>query len=85
MSFRDIKGQERPIQILKESIISSHLAGAYLFTGPEGIGKATTAKMLAKALNCDEAKEDSCDKCASCVKIEKNEHPDVHIVHLLIF
>ncbi|MDD5596141.1 MAG: DNA polymerase III subunit delta' [Candidatus Omnitrophica bacterium] len=80
MSFKDIKGQEKPINFLKESIKGDYLAGAYLFLGPDGVGKAMVAKTLAKALNCLEEQADACEKCPSCIKIEKNQHPDVHFV-----
>ncbi len=80
MSFKDIKGQEKPIQILKEYIRHSRLAESYLFIGPEGVGKKLVAKTLAKTLNCEEEILDSCDRCASCLKIEKGQHPDVHII-----
>jgi DNA polymerase-3 subunit delta' len=80
MSFKDIKGQSRPIEILKSYLNQSQLSGGYLFTGPEGVGKKLTAKALAKAVNCLEGELDACDKCVSCQKIERNDHPDVHII-----
>ena len=80
MSFQDIKGQDRPIQIIKEHLRQSRLSRAYLFSGQEGIGKRLVAKTLAKVVNCQEGSIDSCDKCASCLKIDKNAHPDVHSI-----
>jgi DNA polymerase III subunit delta' len=87
MSFKDIKGQDKPIGILKSYMRHPDFTGGFLFTGPEGVGKRLVAKTFAKASNClqavsDEAgaETDSCDSCASCLKIEKNEHPDVHII-----
>lgn len=80
MSFQDIKGQDKPIQILKEDIRHSRLVSGYLFVGPEGVGKKIIAKTLAKAVNCQNETLDSCDKCVSCLKIEKNQHPDVHLI-----
>jgi DNA polymerase-3 subunit delta' len=80
MSFQDIKGQDRAINILKGYIEQRKLRGSYLFTGQEGIGKKLVAKTLAKAVNCKNGASDSCEKCAPCVKIEKNQHPDVHII-----
>ena len=80
MSFKDIKGQSSAIGLLQEYIGQSRLAGGYLFTGAEGIGKKLVALTLAKTLNCLEMQEDCCDKCASCLKIENNQHPDVHII-----
>ncbi len=78
--FQDIKGQDKPIQLLKEYIKHSRLTGSYLFAGEEGIGKKLVAKTLAKALNCESHALDSCDSCVSCLKIEKEEHPDIHII-----
>jgi DNA polymerase-3 subunit delta' len=80
MSFQDIKGQDKPIQLLKEYIKNSHLEGSYLFVGEEGIGKKLVAKTLAKAVNCEGQTLDSCDSCVSCLKIEKGQHPDIHII-----
>ncbi len=80
MSFRDIKGQDRPIEIIKEHISQSRLGHAYLFCGPEGVGKKLSAKTLAKAVNCLKLDNDSCDICPSCLKVDKNQHPDVHFL-----
>lgn len=80
MSFKDIKGQDKPIQILKEYIKHSRLTGSYLFVGEEGVGKKLVAKTLAKALNCEGQALDSCDSCLPCLKIEKGQHPDIHII-----
>lgn len=80
MSFKNIKGQDRAINILQGYIEHRKLRGSYLFTGEEGIGKKLAAKTLAKALNCENSISDSCGKCPSCVKIDKNQHPDVHII-----
>lgn len=80
MSFKDIKGQEKPIQILKGYIKESRMAGSYLFVGPEGVGKNLTAKTLAKTLNCFKENLDCCDECSSCLKIDKNEHPDIRLI-----
>lgn len=80
MSFKDILGQERPVGILKSYIEQDRLDGSHLFSGPQGVGKMLVAKALAKAVNCLNAEADSCDACVSCLKIEKNEHPDVFII-----
>ncbi len=56
----------------------SHVAGTYLFSGPAGIGKYAVARAFAMALNCTEVQNDYCGRCFSCMKIEKNAHPDIH-------
>ncbi|MDD5730136.1 MAG: DNA polymerase III subunit delta' [Candidatus Omnitrophica bacterium] len=81
MSFEDIKGQDKALRRIRNYMASGHLAGAYLFCGPEGVGKSLAAKTFAKALNCLNGEFDSCDSCASCSKIDKNQHPDVHIIN----
>lgn len=80
MSFKAIKDQDKAIERLKRYISQDSLTGAYLFIGPEGVGKNLIAKTLAKAVNCEDLTLDSCDRCASCLKIEKNQHPDVHLI-----
>ncbi|MDD2927506.1 MAG: DNA polymerase III subunit delta' [Candidatus Omnitrophica bacterium] len=80
MSFSAIKGQDRPVEIIKTYIENARMEGGYLFSGPEGIGKKMAALALAKALNCLEAKTDACGHCASCLKIENSRHPDVRVI-----
>ncbi|MDI6758477.1 MAG: DNA polymerase III subunit delta' C-terminal domain-containing protein [Candidatus Omnitrophota bacterium] len=79
MSFQNIKGQDKTLELLKEYIKKDNLQGGYLFTGPEGVGKKITAKETAKVINCMEVAFDACDTCISCKKINKGTHPDVHI------
>jgi len=80
MSFQQILGQRQAIKILQREIATSSISGAYLFIGPEGVGKTLTALTFAKTLNCKKGKVDSCDNCSSCQKIEHLNHPDVHII-----
>ena len=80
MSFKDIRGQDNSIHMLQGYLEQSRLGGGYLFVGPEGVGKKLIARILAKAVNCLEDGFDSCDRCAPCIKIENNQHPDVHII-----
>jgi DNA polymerase-3 subunit delta' len=78
MSFNVIHGQERALKSLKQSLLRDKVHQAYLFCGPEGVGKKMTALELAKALNCDHpGPEGGCDYCPSCRKIEKGIHPDI--------
>lgn len=78
MPFASLKGQDRQAELIKEQIKHLRLGRAYLFSGPEGIGKKMFAVTLAKALNCREEKTDPCDACPSCLKVAHNQHPDVH-------
>ncbi|MCD6154144.1 MAG: DNA polymerase III subunit delta' [Syntrophobacterales bacterium] len=77
MSFENIYGQNKQIAILKRAIETGRVAHAYLFHGMKGIGKKTTARTFAKAMNCKGENIDSCDKCSSCAKIDRGFHPDV--------
>jgi DNA polymerase-3 subunit delta' len=81
MSWTDILGQEIAIDILKKTIRQNRIPQAYLFCGPDGVGKIKTAKELAKVCNCQEIKEeDSCDRCSACYKINNDIHPDVKVI-----
>lgn len=77
MSFDKIRGQDKAIAYLKDVLRTDRLSHAYLFVGPDGVGKSLTAKELAKALNCQESKLDPCDHCLVCKKIDNFNHPDV--------
>lgn len=80
MSFSNILGQEKAIAVLQNALRHDRVPQAYLFSGYEGVGKKFTAVTLAKALNCREREDDSCDQCLSCHKIESGNHPDVRII-----
>lgn len=77
MPFSDIYGQNKQVNVLQSAMKSDRVPHAYLFHGIQGIGKKTTAKTLAKALNCGEKNADSCDRCPSCLKIDRGSHPDI--------
>lgn len=80
MSFENILGHKASITILKNAITNNKIAHGYLFVGPKGIGKSLVAKTFAKTLNCQANSLDCCDTCASCIKIDTLNHPDVHWV-----
>jgi DNA polymerase III subunit delta' len=79
MSFRDIYGHEKKIEIIKKTLAKKRIGHAYLFSGIQAIGKRTLAGEFIKAINCEKADtlHDSCGECVSCRKIEHKSHPDV--------
>jgi len=80
MRFSDCLGHERPLSIIKAHLADNRFLGAYIFSGPEGIGKKMVAKIIAQQLNCTAKVERPCENCSSCLKIQKEEHPDLHII-----
>ncbi len=77
MSFKSILGQSQPKKILTNALQNNSVAHAYLFYGPDSVGKKMLAITLAKALNCkNNGPLDSCDECDSCEKIDRGIHPD---------
>ena len=76
-TFDEVAGQEHIVKTLKNALATKKLAHAYLFAGPRGTGKTTMAKLLAKALNCDEGIGCQCNQCKNCKAIIDGTHPDV--------
>lgn len=78
-TFEDVVGQPHIEQTLRNAVGDGAVAHAYLFTGPRGTGKTTTARILAKALNCDQGPtatpDDTCEQCRA---IADGTHPDVY-------
>jgi DNA polymerase-3 subunit gamma/tau len=76
--FDDVVGQEHVTTTLKNAIEQNRLAHAYLFVGPRGIGKTSTARIFAKALNCVKGPTATpCDKCDNCLEITEGRSLDV--------
>jgi DNA polymerase-3 subunit gamma/tau len=75
----EVVGQDPIVQTLRNSIRLGKLRHAYLFSGPRGTGKTTTARLLAKAFNClsDDASDRPCDKCAHCLAVNENAYIDL--------
>lgn len=75
-NFDNVVGQEYTIEMLKNAIISGKNSHAYIFTGPRGTGKTSTAKIFAKAINCEHPVDGNpCGECAACLSFKEN--PDI--------
>lgn len=76
--FKDVLGQEHVTRTLENAIKSDRLANAYLFSGPRGVGKTTIARILAKAINCEQGPTITpCNQCDSCHEIAESRNLDV--------
>ena len=78
MTFDSIIGHERQKEILRQALHNQRIAHAYLFEGPEGVGKRLVALALARSLLCQTGI--GCGDCAPCRKVDHNNHPDIHFL-----
>ena len=77
-SFELVYGQDTIVKTLKNIIKNKKLSHAYLFTGPRGTGKTSSAKLFAKAINCLNNKSgDACNECENCKSFNENSNPDI--------
>lgn len=82
MLFAKIFGQPKAVKFLSRALSGNRLAHAYLFTGPDGVGKATTARHMAAILFCrEEVDAVPCGHCGGCLKFASDNHPD--FIHIL--
>lgn len=79
-TFNSVVGQSALTTTLKNAIKSNHLAHAYLFCGPRGVGKTTCARIFAKTINCQNQTEDheACNQCESCVSFNEQRSYNIH-------
>ena len=78
LSFDDVVGQEHISRTLKKAVETNRLSHAYLFSGPRGCGKTSTARILARVINCDHVTGGNpCNQCPSCQAVIRGNHLDV--------
>ncbi len=77
-TFKEIVGQNHVVKTVTSAISSGNVSHAYLFAGPRGTGKTTIARLLAKAVNCEDSKNyEPCDKCPSCLEFANGQALDL--------
>ena len=77
MALSEVQAQARAIEPLLKSLASEHVHHAWVFVGPEGVGKELAAVGLSQALTCPEKPNEGCGKCSSCQRVLRRNHPDV--------
>jgi len=80
MIWPRVIGQLRVKRVLLSALKGNRLAHAYLFYGPEGVGKDAMALELARVMHCEKGAEEACNACPSCLRMDRLQHPDVRLV-----
>jgi len=80
MSWDRVIGQERVKKLLMQMLMSGKIPSAFLFDGPEGVGKDALAIELAKALNCEKSNIEPCEECSSCRQANALHHPNIRLL-----
>lgn len=80
MSWESVVGQHRVKKFLSKTLESGRVPHAYLFYGPEGVGKDAMAIELAKVVNCEEGNIEACDRCQSCLRVDSLQHPNIRLI-----
>jgi DNA polymerase-3 subunit delta' len=83
MSWKRVIGQDRVKGLLRQTLSSGKIPNAFLFEGPEGVGKDALAFELAKTLNCQRSKVEPCDECVSCRQADVLQHPNIKLIFSL--
>lgn len=78
-TFEDVAGQAHVVKTLRNAVAQGRVAHAFLFSGPRGVGKTSVARILSKALNCEQGPTPRpCNQCSNCIEITNNSSLDVH-------
>lgn len=88
MSLSDALGQTEAARLFLQAVVNQRIPHAYVFLGPDGVGKALLARQAAKLLLCKsavprgdgDARLDACDACSACRLVDRDTHPDLHLV-----
>ena len=75
--WEDVVGQEHVKDVLRAALEQGRVGHAYLFSGPRGVGKTTTARLIAMTANCTSPGPKPCGECESCLSVRAGSHPDV--------
>ncbi|GAA3996364.1 DNA polymerase III subunit gamma/tau [Deinococcus rubellus] len=77
INWEQVVGQEHVKDVLRSALEAGRVGHAYLFSGPRGVGKTTTARLIAMTANCQSSGKKPCGECESCLSVRAGNHPDV--------